>query len=240
MCPRWPRVKLLGLFPVVAPAPSAEAESPTDLPTLSDLVRRGIELLQFHRGGYLLVVDVAALRLAHARGQEASAAALELDRAISVALRYTGTKSAIILCGDLVAKIEPPAPTPEPSPTPTPPEPSPTPVRPEYVPAPETYPPEADISAPSPTPAPPLIAEVTPSPAPSPALEAPLEEGAIAEPSPTPPEAAVAESSPSPTPPETPATIPEDVLAFGSGLGVETLHGTLENTAVFEIIRDNL
>ncbi len=233
--PRWPRAKLLGLFAKVEPVLPAAGENAPSLPTLPDLVRRGIELLQFHRGGYLLVVDVAAIRRAHAQDGDAAAAALELDRAISVALRYTGTKSAIILCGDLVTN-KPPPPPPEPTPTPTPPEPSPTPVRPVYVLAPETSPPEADISAPSPTP--PLIVQALPSPSPAPDMT-PVE-GGTPDPSPPLAEVAVADSSPSPSPPEKPAAIPEDVLAFGSGLGVETLHGTLENTAVFEIIRDNL
>ena len=35
---------------------------PPTQPTLSDMVRRGIELLQFHRGGYLLVVDATSMR----------------------------------------------------------------------------------------------------------------------------------------------------------------------------------
>jgi alkaline phosphatase len=30
------------------------------------------------------------------------------------------------------------------------------------------------------------------------------------------------------------------VIAFGHGRGAEALHGTLENTAIFAIIRDNL
>ena len=31
-----------------------------------------------------------------------------------------------------------------------------------------------------------------------------------------------------------------DVPAYGTGLGADTLQGTLESTAIFEIIRDNL
>jgi len=32
----------------------------------------------------------------------------------------------------------------------------------------------------------------------------------------------------------------DDVVAFGTGLGADALHGTLESTAIFEIVRDNL
>jgi alkaline phosphatase len=31
----------------------------------------------------------------------------------------------------------------------------------------------------------------------------------------------------------------DDVLVFGSGPGAEALHGSMENSAVFNIIRDN-
>jgi alkaline phosphatase len=32
----------------------------------------------------------------------------------------------------------------------------------------------------------------------------------------------------------------DDVVSFGNGLGADALHGTLESTAIFEVIRDNL
>ena len=32
----------------------------------------------------------------------------------------------------------------------------------------------------------------------------------------------------------------DDVVAFGTGPGTEALHGTLDNTAIFKIIRDEL
>ena len=32
----------------------------------------------------------------------------------------------------------------------------------------------------------------------------------------------------------------DDVVSFGIGLGADALHGTLQSTAIFEIIRDNL
>ena len=35
-----------------------------DQPSLADMVRRGIELLQFNSGGYLLIVDAGLMRKA--------------------------------------------------------------------------------------------------------------------------------------------------------------------------------
>jgi len=32
----------------------------------------------------------------------------------------------------------------------------------------------------------------------------------------------------------------EDVVSFGSGPGTEALHGTIDNTQIFKIIRDEL
>jgi len=32
----------------------------------------------------------------------------------------------------------------------------------------------------------------------------------------------------------------EDVVSFGSGPGTEMLHGTIDNTQIFKIIRDEL
>jgi hypothetical protein len=57
-----------------------------------------------------------------------------------------------------------------------------------------------------------------------------------------------AESTPSPPVQRAPAAVQapaalrtaEDVIAFGEGFGAEALHGTIESTALFEIIRDNL
>jgi hypothetical protein len=33
---------------------------------------------------------------------------------------------------------------------------------------------------------------------------------------------------------------PEDIVAFGTGLGANALHGIAESTIIFDIIRDNL
>ena len=67
------------------------------------MVRRAIELLQYNRRGYLLVVDAGLMRKA---AQDNNAERTlnetgELDRAVSVAQRYSGQRSTIIVCGDV-------------------------------------------------------------------------------------------------------------------------------------------
>ncbi len=97
--PRWPRAKVLGLFerePAGAPVESREAG---ERATLTALVRRAIELLQFHRGGYLLVIDASTIGRADASEEERASAAAEFDRAVAVATQYTGEKSVIFVCG---------------------------------------------------------------------------------------------------------------------------------------------
>src|SRR5207244_11316323 len=71
-------------------------------PSLSDMVRRAIQLLQYNAGGYLLVVDAGLMRKAaeENNGERTLTQTLELDRAVGVARSYGGPKSTIIVCGD--------------------------------------------------------------------------------------------------------------------------------------------
>jgi alkaline phosphatase len=101
--PAWRRPKLFGAFSNVELAFANQVEERSQQPSLSDMVRRAIELLQYNPGGYLLVVDAALMRKA---AQENNAErtlmqTLELDRAVSVARRYAGQKSTIIVGGDV-------------------------------------------------------------------------------------------------------------------------------------------
>ena len=75
----------------------------SEQPSLSDMVRRAIELLQFNRSGYFLVVDAGLMRKAAEKnnGEHTLAETVELDRALAVAQRYAGGKSAIFVCGDV-------------------------------------------------------------------------------------------------------------------------------------------
>ncbi|MEP6937815.1 MAG: alkaline phosphatase, partial [Chthoniobacterales bacterium] len=100
--PRWRRPKIIGLFDDRDLAFADQVEARSEQPTLSDLVRRAIELLQFNRGGYLLVVDGGLMRKAAEdnNAQRTLAHTVEIDHAIATARRYVGDSSAVIVCGD--------------------------------------------------------------------------------------------------------------------------------------------
>jgi alkaline phosphatase len=194
--PLWRRAKLFGLFSDAELSFAEDNDASKDQPTLADMVRRGIELLQYHRGGYLLVIDTALIRKAthDKRRDVAIAEAIELDRAVAAAVEYAGAKSAIFVCND-VALPDDAVPLPSPG-------------------AESQVSGEQSTSNESITPGPSMPeASSVPSPSPFP----------LATPSPTPA-----------------STMPEDVLVFGTGLGAESVHGVIDNTTLFEILRDNL
>jgi alkaline phosphatase len=101
--PAWRRPKLFGAFSQTELAYADQIEARGEQPTLSDMVRRGIELLQFNRTGYFLVVDAGLMRKAaqENHGERTLAETLELDRALALARRYAGENSAIFVCGDV-------------------------------------------------------------------------------------------------------------------------------------------
>ncbi|MEY2429553.1 MAG: alkaline phosphatase, partial [Verrucomicrobiota bacterium] len=101
--PAWRRSKLLGAFANAEMAFTNQLEARKDQPGLSDMVRRAIELLQFNDGGYLLVVDVSLMRKAaqENNAERTLAETVELDRAVATARRYAGQRSTIIVCGDV-------------------------------------------------------------------------------------------------------------------------------------------
>lgn len=101
--PAWRRSKLLGAFANAEMAFTNQLEARKDQPGLSDMVRRAIELLQFNDGGYLLVVDVSLIRKAaqENNAERTLAETVELDRAVATARRYAGQRSTIIVCGDV-------------------------------------------------------------------------------------------------------------------------------------------
>src|SRR6266516_2118448 len=101
--PAWRRPKLFGAFSNAELAFANQVKERSEQPSLSDMVRRAIELLQYNAGGYLLVVDAGLMRKAaqENNGERTLAQTLELDRAVAVARRYAGQKSTIIVCGDV-------------------------------------------------------------------------------------------------------------------------------------------
>src|SRR5204862_1715997 len=100
--PAWRRPKLFGAFSNIELAFANQVEERSQQPSLSDMVRRAIELLQYNAGGYLLVVDAGLMRKAaeENNGERTLSETVELDRAVSVARRYAGQRSTIVVCGD--------------------------------------------------------------------------------------------------------------------------------------------
>lgn len=101
--PAWRRPKVFGGLAKTELAYSGAVEARSEQPSLPDMVRRAIELLQYNRGGYLLVVDARLMRKAGEENdaERTLAETIELDRAVAVARRYAGEKSTIIVCGDV-------------------------------------------------------------------------------------------------------------------------------------------
>jgi alkaline phosphatase len=101
--PPWRRPKLVGIFSRNDLAFTNQLEQGNEQPSLRDMVRRAIELLQYNAGGYLLVVDAALMGKAAVQNdaERSFEETAELDRAVSVARRYAGAKSTIMVCGDV-------------------------------------------------------------------------------------------------------------------------------------------
>jgi alkaline phosphatase len=100
--PAWRRPKLFGAFSNVELAFANQVEERSQQPSLSDMVRRAIELLQYNSGGYMLVVDAGLMRKAaqENKGERTLGETVELDRAVATARRYAGQRSTVVVCGD--------------------------------------------------------------------------------------------------------------------------------------------
>ena len=101
--PAWRRPKLFGVFSDGDLAFTNQVEERAHQPSLSDMVRRAIQLLQYNPGGYLLVVDGGLMRKAaqENNGERTLSQTVELDRAIGIARSYGGQRSTIVVCGDV-------------------------------------------------------------------------------------------------------------------------------------------
>ena len=101
--PAWRRPKVLGMFAESELAYADQVEARSEQPSLSDMVRRAIELLQFSRSGYFLVIDSGLMRKAAEKNhtEHTLAETVELDRALAVAQRYAGGNTTILVCGDV-------------------------------------------------------------------------------------------------------------------------------------------
>jgi alkaline phosphatase len=101
--PAWRRPKLFGVFNQGDLAFTNQLEERGQQPSLLDMVRRAVQLLQYNPGGYFLVVDVGLMRKAaqENNGERTLSQTVELDRAVGIARSYGGPKSTIIVCGDV-------------------------------------------------------------------------------------------------------------------------------------------
>jgi alkaline phosphatase len=100
--PQWRRPQLLGLFSDGEMAFGNEIAAGSEQPTLADMTRRAIELLQWNPGGYLLIIDAGLMRTAarENHGERTLAETVELDQAIAIARNYTGENSTILVTGN--------------------------------------------------------------------------------------------------------------------------------------------
>ena len=98
----WQQVRLLGLFAANDLPFTDEVAARTEQPSLADMVRRAIELLQVNRRGYVLVVNAHLMASAAWQnlGERTLRETAELDRAVQISREYAGRNSAIIVCGD--------------------------------------------------------------------------------------------------------------------------------------------
>ena len=99
--PGWRAPQLFGIF---AEQGLAFAEDQTRFPTqprLADLVRKAIELLQFNRKGYLLVVNagLAGRAARQSRAETVLRQIRELDDAVQTARQYAGENTLLVVAG---------------------------------------------------------------------------------------------------------------------------------------------
>ena len=91
----------LGLFSEGNLPFSNQISSGSQQPSLSDMVRRAIEFLQYNPRGYFLVVDTALVTCAAEQNdaEHLITETLEFDRAVATALRFSGPNTLLIAAG---------------------------------------------------------------------------------------------------------------------------------------------
>lgn len=94
--------RLLGLFASNDLPFTDEVAARTEKPSLADMVRRAIQLLQVNRHGYLLIVNAHLMASAAWQnlGERTLRETAELDRAVRFGREYAGKNASIIVCGD--------------------------------------------------------------------------------------------------------------------------------------------
>lgn len=99
--PSWRAPRVFGVFSEGNLAFSDIAGRPDSQPSLSDMVRNAIQLLQYNQRGYVLIVDAGLIAKAchNNEGERMLREILELDAAIGTALEYAGDNAVIVACG---------------------------------------------------------------------------------------------------------------------------------------------
>lgn len=101
--PTWRAPRILGVFSDAEMSETRESSQSSNEPTLSEMVSAAIQLLQFQRQGYVLVVDCRLLQSAamQNRGEALLRELLAVDSAVSAAQKYAGTSSLVVVAGTL-------------------------------------------------------------------------------------------------------------------------------------------
>ena len=99
--PSWRAPRLLGIFSSGDLAFADEIQSAGSQPALAEMVRMAIQLLQYNRKGYLLVVDcgLAGKAASQNQGERMLRELLALDEAVASAVSFAGEKSLILVVG---------------------------------------------------------------------------------------------------------------------------------------------
>lgn len=99
--PVWRAPRLLGVFAPGNLAFADEIESAASQPSLAEMVRAAVQLLQYNRKGYLLIVDAGLVgKAAHQNeGERMLRELLALDEAVAAAVAYAGENSLIVVAG---------------------------------------------------------------------------------------------------------------------------------------------
>jgi alkaline phosphatase len=99
--PSWKPPRLFGVFAPGALAFADEIQAAGAEPSLSEMVRSAIQVLQFNPKGYLLVVDAGLVGKASSgnQGERVLRQLLALDAAIGTARAYAGENSLLIVAG---------------------------------------------------------------------------------------------------------------------------------------------
>jgi len=101
--PTWKPPQVFGAFTNGNFAYSSEADANSTVPTLNEMVRKAIQLLEFNPRGYLLIVDSGLVEKA-ARENQAETVLQEMlafDETVQTALEYAGENALILATGDV-------------------------------------------------------------------------------------------------------------------------------------------